>query len=45
MTWDEIIVRILLIGSLVGCMRLWYLEGKLDAYRNMAKNKHSKEQK
>lgn len=35
MDWNDITLLLLLLCSLIGCMRAWYLEGKIKAYRNM----------
>ena len=33
MNWCDIATDILLLGGMIACMHMWYMQGKLDGFR------------
>lgn len=33
MNWCDIATDILLLGCMIACMHMWYMQGKLDGFR------------
>ena len=37
MNWCDIVALVFLTGSMLACMRMWYIQGKIDGVRELCR--------